>query len=836
MQSGLKVGNCMQALFELPEGQKKLEGIITDFPSDSPYWNEAQNRFQFIDRLLTECLGWEKPNIDVEHSDDLGGRADYLLGSPPKAVLEAKRESKLFDIPPAGSSTIVRKIQSLLVTSKTFAEAVHQVIPYCAIHGAQIAIICNGPQMSIFQAIIPGQSPLEGECYFFDGFDSYIRNFPTLWRLLSPEGITENCAYRDLALHRNPRIPPKASTSIPEPHKYRYRNAFQDNLRSLSALLLEEIEDNPKLKSSFYKECYVSIEANNRHLLLSKNIISARYKRVGDDGVAPSALEAIAAIDNAGDLRLNDPTLTSAAGSRPIVVIGDVGVGKTSFFENLFESLESAEKANTYFIHINLGIKANLSADIKSYVLSEIPAILKNKYMVDIDTADFANAIYHKDLLDFDNSVKGALRDIDENTYQRERIAFLAEKVDKRDRHLQASLGHLARGRNKQIILVLDNADQRTFAVQQETFLIAQELAATRNLLVFVALRPSTFYLSKTTGALSAYQNKILTISPPPADEVVQQRLIFAARVAEGKVEPAELSGIRLKIGSVVSFLNATLRSIRTSEPIRQFLSNITGGNTRAVIELITGFFGSPNVDSQKIVRIEEEKGGYKIPLHEFTKHALLGEYAYFNSQSSLVACNIFDVTMADPREHFLASLIVAFLSSNSGVLDNDGFVNGQELMVEFARHGFVEDQIRNALRRLATKRLIETPHAHYRELQVDDRELPEQFHFRATSVGIYHVRFWTGSFAFLDAVSTDTPVFDQESRNQISMFASSFEIADRYRKADCFKKYLENQWHFSNFGVNYYDFISLMQSQEDSFLSVKQVVESLANSHRGHK
>ena len=813
-------------LFELTEGQRILEHIIKELPSNSPHWNEAQNRFQFVDRFLTECLGWDRLDIEVEKFDELGGKADYILGRPPKAVLEAKRESKLFDVPPIGNPTIVRKIAPILRSSKSFDEAVRQVIPYCAIHGAQIAVVCNGPQTAIFQAIIPGQSPLEGECFFFDGIDSYVKNFPLLWRLLSPEGITENRAYRDLSLYRNPRIPSKACTSIPEPYKYRYRNDFQENLRSLSSLLLEEIEDNPTLKVSFYEECYVPIEANNRHLLLSKNIIAARYKRVGEDGVVPNALEAITVGDTAGDLKFNDPTIIRSIGSRPVVVIGDVGVGKTSFFENLFYNLESAEKASTYFIHINLGIKANLSTSIKSYILSEIPSVLKNKYGVDINSAEFANAIYHKDLIDFDNSVKGALKGIDNIAYQRERIAFLSDKIDTHDKHLQASLGHLARGRNKQIILVLDNADQRTFEVQQETFLIAQELAASRNLLVFVALRPSTFYLSKTTGALSAYQNKILTIAPPPADEVVQKRLVFAIRVAEGKVAPAELSGIRLHSGSVVSFLNATLRSIRTSESIRQFLSNITGGNTRAVIELITGFFGSPNVDSQKIVRIEEKTGNYNIPLHEFTKHALLGEYAYFNSQSSLVACNIFDVSAADPREHFLASLIVAFLNSGSGVLDNDGFVNGQELMEEMLLHGFVADQIRHGLRRLATKRLIETPHAHYRELQVEDDNPPEYFHFRATTVGVYHVRFWTGSFAFLDAVSTDTPIFDPVSRNEISRLASSFEINDRYQKADSFRKYLETQWHFSNFGANYYDFVTLLQSQEESFLSVKKFVE----------
>lgn len=816
----------MQSLFELDEGKRRLEQILQQFPDDSAHWNEAQNRFQFIDRLLTECLGWEKPDIKVEEYDDLGGRADYILGNPIKAVLEAKKETKSFGDLPQGNPSIVRKIRPLLLDSKNFEEALHQIIKYCAIRGVSIAAVCNGPQLAIFQSIIPGLSPLDGECYFFNGFESYLTNFPLLWKLLSPEGVSDNYAFRELSLYRNPRIPPKASTFIPEPKKYRYRNEFQENLHSLSTLLLEEIEDNPSLKASFYKECYVSIEANNRNLLLSKNLISSRYNRVTESGTTPSALETVAKAESGGDLKISDPALLSGSGSRPIVVIGDIGVGKSSFFENLFERLETSEKSNTLFIHLNLGEKANLSDDIKSFVLTEIPVVLKTNYGIDIFSNSFVNSIYYRDISDFEKSVKGQLKDIDENEFTREKIKFLTEKTNNRDRHLQASLGHISRGQSKQIILVLDNADQRSFLVQQETFLIAQELAASRNMLVFVALRPSTFYLSKESGTLAAYQNKILTVSPPPADEVVQKRLIFATRVAEGKVDPASLEKIRLNLGNVVLFLKATLRSIRGNDDIKQFLSNITGGNMRSVIELITSFFGSPNVDSRKIVRIEGEYNNYKIPLHEFTKHALLGEYAYFNSQSSLLASNIYDVITADSREHFLSSLIVAFLSSNNKLTDSDGFCRGVEILSEMLKHYFVEEQVFNALRTLAKKRLIETPHAHYREIVVPDRESPAQFHFRATSIGIYHIRFWSGSFAFLDAVSTDTPIFDEEVREKISNLASSFEIQDRYERTLFFREYLENQWHLSNFAVNYYDFSSLTRSQNDSFLSVKSFLE----------
>ena len=221
----------MQAPFELTEGQAKLASIVAAFPADSPHWNEAQNRFQFINRLLIECLGWEAPYISVEDSDALGGKADYVLGRPAKAILEAKREAQHFNVPPIGEPHHVRKMQPLLKACKNFERAVEQVIPYCAMRGAQIAIVCNGPQLAIFQTMIVGQSPLEGECFFFDGIKSYLDNFPLLWSLLSPEGINENRAYRDLSLHRNPRIPPKASIAIPEPTKYRYRSQFQENLR-----------------------------------------------------------------------------------------------------------------------------------------------------------------------------------------------------------------------------------------------------------------------------------------------------------------------------------------------------------------------------------------------------------------------------------------------------------------------------------------------------------------------------------------------------------------------------------------------------------------------------
>jgi GTPase SAR1 family protein len=809
----------MQAPFEMTAGLEKLKAIIDAFPPESPHWNEAQNRFQFVDRLLTECLGWERPHMRVEDTDPTGGRADYILGTPARAVLEAKREAKIWHALPTGRPTTVRKLKPMLVASKEFTEVVHQVIPYCTMRGAPIAIVCNGRQLALFQALLIGQEPLEGECYFFNDFTDYINEFPLLWTLLSPEGISDNRALHDLAQHRTPRMPPKASTFLSEPNQHRYRNTLQTEFSDLASLLLEEIEDNPDLRTEFFHECYVPIEANNRHLLMSKQIIGARYRRVSTDATVPSSLDTATRTGQLGE------EYTAGAGARPIVVLGDVGVGKSSFFENLYLNMKTKEWEATHYIRIDLGTKANLTAGIKQYVLEAIPETLLNEYGLDINEAEFVESIYHAELKAFDRSVEGKLKGVDIVQYEKARIEFLRKKTAKLDSHLLASIGHIARGRKKRVILVIDNADQRDFKTQQDAFLIAQELAATRNLIVFVSLRPSTFYVSKTTGTLAAYQNKLLTISPPPADEVVVRRLTFALRVAEGKVAPAALDGIRVNLDSMASFLRTVLRSVRDNEQIRQFLSNITGGNTRAVIELITSFCGSPNVDARKIVDIERETGRYLVPLHEFTKHALLGEYSYYNTYSSLVAMNIYDVSVPDPREHFLAPLIVGYLGSNLGIRDNDGFVLGSAIAHEMVKLSYSEEQVKFCLRRLASKRLIETPYMHYKEVAVEDSVSPMGFHYRATSIGLYHIRYWGGSFAFLDAMSIDTPIFDERARDAVVAEAASLDIARRFKKAIAFQDYLVNRWLLANIEPGYFDFRVLVDGQKASFETVGSIV-----------
>jgi len=51
--------------------------------------------------------------------------------------------------------------------------------------------------------------------------------------------------------------------------------------------------------------------------------------------------------------------------------------------------------------------------------LHEVPSVLREKYGLDIDSEEFANSIYYREIKDFDQSVRGGLKNIDPLAYKK---------------------------------------------------------------------------------------------------------------------------------------------------------------------------------------------------------------------------------------------------------------------------------------------------------------------------------------------------------------------------------------------------------------------------------
>lgn len=819
----------MNQTHDMATGEAALKSLVDSMQGEVAAWNEADTRHRFIDVLIHDVLGWDRAETKLERHES-GEYSDYELGNPPQVVIEAKRAGVSFEIPHEGTASIVRSIRSLTSMSREFKAAFDQAASYCARRGIQIGVVATASQAVVFLGVrVDGIPVAEGKCLVFADHDIFKEHFHRLWQAISPAAVQKGELLKELTSTAPGGVPTKLSSQIAGYPSFRYSSESQQSLRLLSDLLIEDAPNTPEYRKRFLEECYCESGGLARDALLGKNILAARYAAMFPPTEHSPLLQGVSKDVN-DKYGVSQEVVAEALGRRPIVIIGDVGVGKTSFIRNLIYVRAEDEMRNAIFIYIDLGNQANLGQDIKEFLVGDIERQLLEVHNVDLFEDAFVRGVYHGDLIRFERGIYGRLKESDPGKFLEKQIEFLAGLTENRVQHLQKCIQHFSKGRQKQVVICIDNADQRDLRDQQLAFLAAQEFASIWHALVLVSIRPRTYFSSKSAGStISAYPQRILTISPPRVDLVLEKRLKFSLDLAEGRLPLERLEGITLRLESIALFLRTLMHSLKTSRDLREFLSNITGGNIREALELIKGFIGSPNVDSDKIIAIMKEDSEYVIPLHEFSKAALLGEYAHYDSKSSL-ALNLFDVRYPDKREHFLSLIIISYLLSDAPGKSTEGFIPTKDICAEMCSFGFIVAQVEHALRKLTNKKLIETTErvTFDEGLQGLIGDMP--LAFRVTTIGSYHCNRWAPTFAYMDAMLVDTPILDTNVRQQIALNIDSFDISKRLHRTRLFDDYLMKCWSEFDKPPVYFDWPSLRMTAEKTFQSVQRVVDKQVN------
>ncbi|MNZ45077.1 hypothetical protein D3C78_627190 [compost metagenome] len=803
------------------ECEQSLRALIRDNCDIERIRNEAQTRHHIINKIIKDVFAWPDEQVEVEEYEQKTF-TDYELGSPRQVIIEAKREGRAFEIPAGLSTKNTIDIPTLLRSNEDLVEAVKQVQRYCSSRGTPIAIATNGHQYIAFIASNQnGCSPLEGKALVFESLSNMLDNFLLAWNMLSYPGIKEQRLMKYLTSDVK-GIPNKLSSYLTMYPKVRYASEIQTSLRQISELIIQDALESSETEEMFYKKCYCESGALSKYALLSKEMIQARYAALFSDNETSPQITSVK--PDKKEHGLDPSIMAEALSKRPIVLIGDVGVGKTSFVKNLIYSSAFKEFNEAIYIYIDLGSKATLADNLQKFILNEIEEQLLTKYNTDTSELKFVKGVYSREIQRFASGIWGSLRDTNREKYEEKQLDMLSEKINNKDEHLKNSIAHLSKQSKKQVIICIDNADQRDFDTQQRAFVISQELAKEWCSLVFISVRPQTFFKSKSSGALTAYPHKVFTISPPRIDQVLDRRLLFALEMSEGKIPLEKAEFVRINIDNLSIFIKILLESLRRNKSLGEFIENITGGNVRQALTFITGFIGSPNVEAEKIIRTYEQEGRYIIPVHEFSKQALLGEFSHFDPNTSL-AMNIFDISIADESELFLVPFIISVLSDKSELQDRDGFCDTRNLISEMQGIGYIPTQTEHALRRATNKRLIETS----QRFTFDEDEtgligeMPAKF--RITSTGQYHLKRWISDFAYLDAMLFDTPIFDTEIVNKMRMTCESFNIEDRYNRTLIFKKYLLSAWSRLVKKPSYFDLAEALKMGEQSFENVEKVV-----------
>ncbi|MDH5543070.1 MAG: ATP-binding protein [Nitrospinota bacterium] len=780
--------------------------------------NEASTRFHLIDRLFCECLGWEREDCSLEESY-AGEFTDYTfkISSRRVLVVEAKKEGDYFEV----SVEKIRKKEYLISTlckdNPNLKKAINQTISYCQARGVPVGCVCNGPQIVIFIACrTDGISPLEGRAVVFVSFDHMIDNSLKLWNFMSKEGIKDERIIFHLLEKPLPVVPNKLSSRLLNYPGLKNRNSFQIDLQMLSDIVLEDMPNTKSMEKEFLSYCYCPSGALSQHAMISKSLLRARHTALFSSDIKAPKIEQIS-----GKKGIADNFIAESISKRPILLIGSVGSGKTMFTRHLIniEASEIFEKAIT--LHLDLGETAILGRDIKGSIVDIIIKQLIEIYNIDIFEDTNIRKIYPDEIKRFDKSIYGKLKKTNDLTFVKKEIEMLEKLTSQTEKHLKNSLTFYSNVNRKQVIIFLDNIDQRSEDDQQSAFLVAQELAANWKCTVYLALRPETFHRSVKSGALDAYHPKAFSIAPPRIDDVIEKRLNFALQILRKKLISRDetlntLFDVNYSKMEIIikSFKTTLLRKKDTVEAI----DNISGGNVRKALGFVKTFFCSGHVDTEKIVAKGE---GYSVPLHEFLRAIIFGDSIYYNPESSPIA-NLFDATRNDPKEHFLIPVLLSILNSLTSSNSEDGFINMSKVIESSQGIGLTPTQINETINRCIKYSLLKSSGS-------SDKNEEEPIAVRITTVGEYHRKKLLLLFVYYDAIIVDTPILDHSFKSQIK---DEQTILGRLNRCDIFCDYLDLMWEQSNLPTDVFDWKIYSNAIRNNIYTIRRELSS----HRAQK
>lgn len=428
-----------------------LKELINTFTNIDKIRNEAQTRHHIIDEIIYNVLDWPKDQVEVEGYEQKTF-TDYELGKPRQVIIEAKREGRTFEIPAGLSKKNIIDIPALLKSNEDLANAIQQVQIYCSSRGTPIAIATNGHQyISFIASNQNGSSPLEGKALVFESLQSMLTNFTLVWNMLSYYGVKEQRLIKYLSSDAS-GIPNKLSSYLTMYPKVRYASDIQTSLRQISELVIQDALESKELEETFYQKCYCESGALSKYALLSKEMLQARYAALFSDSELSPQITSVK--PDRKEQGLDPSIMAEALSKRPIVLIGDVGVGKTSFVKNLIYSSAFKEFNEAIYIYIDLGASATLSDNLQAFILNEIEEQLLNKYDTDITEFKFIKGVYSRDIQRFSSGIWGALRETNREKYEEKQLEMLADKINLKDEHIKNSITHISNQTKRQVIIL----------------------------------------------------------------------------------------------------------------------------------------------------------------------------------------------------------------------------------------------------------------------------------------------------------------------------------------------------------------------------------------------
>lgn len=741
--------------------------------------NEDTTRLRAIDSLLVDVLGWPRDRIESEKYCREVGFADYFLSSANSfaMVVEAKRDGEYFLIPSRTFDNAAIGFGLLATESKSATNALHQAIGYASNLGARYVAITNGHQWLLALTYVEGQGMNERSVLVFESLDAIQNRFAAFYDAFSPLAVEKNLPSEKLLEQRRRHAPHKLSALVTGYPRRASRNIIANELSYVIKNVLTEV-NHTETSAAFLRECYVLPSTTSESLAFAKELLEAF--RSSNDEIHTDPTPSTRAVD----------LIRGGRAERPILVLGGVGHGKTTFLRYLREV--SAREALVNYIQIDVDFldTPERASEVAEHIYKETERQLLEYHRIDITEDRQVRGFLNSELARFANSPRGKLYDHTSSEYRIAELEFIESQTALKQQYLARVMHHLRMGQHKFVTVFLDNLDRRDEQIQEEAFLRASAIARDWKCLVFVCLRPDTFSRSKKTGVLDSLAPQTITVSAPDVSILLKKRFEFASKVAKGEQFAAATltgKGIRetaLILPTVATFLECCRASFWENKNLVAMFNAVANGNVRDLLRYVSEFLTSEHLDTRKI--LDRIKDGYKIPEHEALRALLFGDNWDYSPERSRFT-NLLDIEFADPREHFVKPLVLQFCQAVPPASQGMGFVPMTDISQYLANLGFLARATSSAIDTLIEKDCLEGSIDIQGSGSFSSPSTRPSF-VRITGLGRYHLNHLLARFQYLDAIIIDTPIVEDSVRKHT---IDTTEITARIQRVERFAEYL---------------------------------------------
>src|SRR5450759_126437 len=714
--------------------------------------NEAQTRYDVIDRFIRDVFGWQPGQVKVEeHSAGVRrGFVDYVLRvADTTLVIEAKKIGAAFPSPTRKGRL---KLSGSVLGVGDISTAIAQAEVYARAKTADAVCVTNGMCWCFFST-----HDRDAESYATILFPFEITEHPA--RLFAALSEPEVCnGSLEMLANREAKPEDRLISILQDADGRIDRNNIADHIAPAlnAALYADALTSN---RDSLEK-CFIPTEGRSKfdsllgmHLADPKPTVVHPARRI-KTGQEHGPLEKIVGVE----VTDHAPPVT--------LIIGPVGAGKSTYLKHfeLVSGYDLLEKQGAHWIYIDFEQMGKAGEPRKFLYQKLRDYLLKVHPSATTDYKALVEPAYREVIAGL---ARGPLARVysDKAEFNRRTTDHIQGEFDAVEPYVDRLFSYLAK--KKLCVIVLDNIDLYEDE-ELETRVFAEGLALSKrlNCQVIVSLRDLTFVRHRNSAAFNAYELRKLWLDPPPFRPVLASRLTYSRKILKGKSAKITLAnGMQLAVPDLGVFFEIVQRSVLRG-PAGEYVESMSDLDIRHGLTLINNFLTSGHIQADRALKSYiDGDTRYYFPFHEVFKGTALAQWKHYK-EARADCINVFDARTGAKRTRLLRLGLLGHLAAKAQS-ENTLEVSVSECIDLFASCGASARDVVEVLGLLQNNGLIRTATA---------ESVAPQERVVISRSGGYYLKRLCHTFVYAEQCMLDTAIEDPDVWAKLSELSQQVE------------------------------------------------------------